>query len=138
MKWITASIVLSVAIALLFVACAPQASPAASLGPAFDTAEAEANRDGVFTVRGAAREVLPSPRQQFLAVGDGVNVDETGRALVRFADLLTAREVWSCRGCLPTNNRRSSQCFRAAGPSSAIFGQAPRSSVVSRSALSSP
>lgn len=89
MKWITASIVLSVAIALLFVACAPQASPAASLGPAFDTAEAEANRDGVFTVRGAAREVLPSPRQQFLAVGDGVNVDETGRALVRFADLLT-------------------------------------------------
>jgi len=75
-------------VAVFFVACAPQASPSAGSGLTLDTTEVEANRDGVFTVRGGAREALPSPRQQFLAVGDGVDVDEAGRAIVRFSDLL--------------------------------------------------
>lgn len=54
-----------------------------------DTIETESNRDGVFTVRAGLREALPAPRQAFLGVGEGVDVDARGRAILRFADLLT-------------------------------------------------
>ncbi len=88
MKRVPGSILLGATIALLVVACASPASPSADPASAFGAAEVEANRDGVFTVRGGAREALPSPLQQFLTVGDGVDVDAAGRAIVRFADLL--------------------------------------------------
>lgn len=55
-----------------------------------ETVKLEANRDGVFTLAvGGERQALPSPEQTFLEVGQGVGVDTTGRAILRFADLLT-------------------------------------------------
>jgi hypothetical protein len=54
-----------------------------------DTVEAESNRNDVFVVRAGRRETLPSPRQTLLNTGDGVDVNAQGRAILRFADLLT-------------------------------------------------
>jgi hypothetical protein len=51
--------------------------------------EAEANRDGVFVLDAeAGRQTLSSPNQTFLGTGDGIDVDASGRAILRFADLL--------------------------------------------------
>jgi len=59
--------------------------------PATDeTIKLEANRDGVSTLAtDGDRQALPSPEQTFLEVGQGVDVDTTGHAILRFADLLT-------------------------------------------------
>jgi hypothetical protein len=73
---------------------APTAQPTSAVTPevetgAANTVEAEADRDTVFTVRQGSRQALPAAQQSFLEVGDGVDVDETGRAILRFGDLLT-------------------------------------------------
>ncbi len=76
---------------LILNACGPT-TPSTSTPdrpPVPDTVETESNRDGVFTVRAGLREALPAPRQAFLSVGEGVDVDAKGRATLRFADLLT-------------------------------------------------
>jgi hypothetical protein len=58
-----------------------------------NSVETEANRDNVFTVRQGNRQALPAPQQTFLQVGDSVDVDQTGRAILRFGDLLAAELV---------------------------------------------
>ncbi len=80
----------------LLAACASSPTPAtgtiaASPTPGTDTVEVEASRDRVFTITADEnqRRQLPSPQQTFLRRGEGVDVDERGRAIVRFADLLT-------------------------------------------------
>jgi hypothetical protein len=51
---------------------------------------AEANRDGVITIQaGGQRSSLLAPGTTLLNAGDGVDVNETGRAILRFADLLS-------------------------------------------------
>lgn len=54
-----------------------------------NTVITEASRDGVFTVRSNQRQALLAPEQADLGVGEGVDVDANGRAILRFADLLT-------------------------------------------------
>lgn len=54
-----------------------------------NTVTTEASRDGVFTVRSNQRQALLSPQQATLGVGEGVDVDANGRAILRFEDLLT-------------------------------------------------
>lgn len=79
----------------MLAACGPGAGGGPT--PAPDTAEppaggveTESSRDGVFTIGAdGQRRTLPSPRQTFLEVGEGVDVDADGRAILRFADLLT-------------------------------------------------
>lgn len=69
-----------------------EAEEAAQAPPPNDTqlVEAESNRDGVFTIAiDGNRVALPAPDEIFLEVGAGIDVDETGRAILRFADLLT-------------------------------------------------
>jgi hypothetical protein len=71
---------------------AVSATPTADDGVAISSGEgveAEADRDSVFTIQAGTRSPLPAPQQRILIVGDGVDVDEAGRALIRFADLLT-------------------------------------------------
>lgn len=49
-----------------------------------------ADRDGVTAIQpDGASQPLPAPEEAFLPVGGGVDVDEVGRAILRFADLLT-------------------------------------------------
>lgn len=65
----------------------PAEPPEADTG---DLVEAESNRDGVFTISvNGDRVALPAPGEIFLETGAGVDVDESGRAILRFADLLT-------------------------------------------------
>ncbi|MFQ5856957.1 MAG: CARDB domain-containing protein [Anaerolineae bacterium] len=67
----------------------PTAEPSTAEPPS-SAVETESSRDGVFTVAAdGQRQSLPSPRQTFLRVGEGVDVDADGRAILRFADLLT-------------------------------------------------
>lgn len=63
----------------------------AACGPAGGSPQVstESTRDGVFAIQDGARESLPAPGEAVLAQGDGIDVDATGRALVRFEDLLT-------------------------------------------------
>lgn len=74
-------------------AASTQRATAASGTPApvpTGTVDAESQRDHVFTVDASGqRQELPAPGQVQLAVGSGVGVDEQGRALLRFPDLLT-------------------------------------------------
>ncbi len=51
----------------------------------------DADRDAVSIFRRGEESPkrLPAPERDFLNVNDGVNVDERGRAILRFADLLT-------------------------------------------------
>ncbi len=76
---------------LMANACSPTSSlPSTPERPSMPGAvEVESNRDGVFTMRASLREALPAPRQAFLGVNEGVDVDARGRAILRFADLLT-------------------------------------------------
>ncbi|MFQ5856959.1 MAG: hypothetical protein ACE5LU_15200 [Anaerolineae bacterium] len=49
----------------------------------------ESKHDGVFTIRAdGERQALPAPDEIFLQVGEGVDVDDRGRAILTFADLL--------------------------------------------------
>lgn len=66
------------------VADLPEPGPARA-----NTVTTEASRDGVFTVRSNQRQALLSPQQATLGVGEGVDVDANGRAILRFEDLLT-------------------------------------------------
>jgi hypothetical protein len=51
-------------------------------------------QDRVYVVRAdGSQQGLPSPQNAALSVGDGVDVDEVGRAILRFADLLTVDVV---------------------------------------------
>lgn len=54
-----------------------------------DTLDVESIRDGVFTITGDARTQISAPERAALSVGDSIDVDAAGRALVRFPDLLT-------------------------------------------------
>lgn len=55
-------------------------------------AQIDADRDEVSISRsGQDPEKLPAPQRDFLDVNDGVGVDETGRAILRFSDLLTVQ-----------------------------------------------
>lgn len=56
--------------------------------PSANTVRAESSRDGVFTIRGGSRQTLSAPQTANLSVGDGVDVDTPGRAILRFSDLL--------------------------------------------------
>lgn len=65
----------------------PTAEPAAG---GQTQVNAEAFRDGVFVIEaGAQRTRLPAPQARSLSVGDGVDVDDQGLAVLRFADALT-------------------------------------------------
>ncbi len=65
-------------------------TPLAPTQPVGDRVETEADRDGVFLIdEGGERSGLLAPGQAFLGVGEGVDVDEAGRAILRFGDLLT-------------------------------------------------
>ncbi|MCS6842902.1 MAG: FecR domain-containing protein [Caldilineales bacterium] len=74
-------------LALWAVGCrSPQPSPT--------TVEANASLDQVTVLRADGGSLpLPVPQRADLAVGEGVDVDEGGRALLRFADLLTVEVV---------------------------------------------
>ena len=51
---------------------------------------AQADRDAVFTVAAnGTRTLLPAPDSVFLDIGQGVDVDSNGRAILQFADLFT-------------------------------------------------
>lgn len=68
----------------------PNATPTPTEAAAVEAVKVESNLDGVFTIAtNGGRQSLPSPQQAFLKVGQGVDVDTTGRAILRFADLLT-------------------------------------------------
>lgn len=79
----------------MFAACGPGGgdgpTPAPQTAePSSDTVEAESSRDGVVTIGAdGQRQPLPSPNETRLGVGEGVDVDASGRAILRFADLLT-------------------------------------------------
>ena len=56
-----------------------------SVGDLSDKVEAESTRERVFTVlRDADRQLLPEGQSVFLEIGDGVDVDEVGRARLNF------------------------------------------------------
>lgn len=81
----------------LLPACSPDNPP--PLGPNLPSPEAsgeqpveiEAAREGVFTVQDGQRQTLPAVSEQATLVetGEGIAVDEGGRAILNFADLLT-------------------------------------------------
>ena len=77
--------------ALLLAACGPQVTPTSPSSNRFAGGiETEASRDNVRILRlGGAEQALPAPRQLQLQVEEGVDVDQQGRAILRFADLLT-------------------------------------------------
>ena len=54
-----------------------------------DFAQVDAERDAVETIRGGQRQPLPFEGREFLSEGDSVDVDENGRAILRFKDLLS-------------------------------------------------
>ncbi len=54
-----------------------------------DVVTAQSNRDGVFTIRNNQRDLLAASDSARLQEGEGVDVDETGRAILQFSDLLT-------------------------------------------------
>lgn len=65
----------------------PDATPTPKPGPQVSV---QANLDNVFIVRAdAARENLLAPQKGVLSINEGVDVDEAGRAILQFADLLT-------------------------------------------------
>ncbi len=78
----------------LLSACTPNNVP---LGPNTtetetgngNTIEIEVAREGVFTVQGDQRQALPLSERVALVAGQGVAVDENGRAIVHFGNLLT-------------------------------------------------
>lgn len=82
---------LLVLILSMLVACGPGDGPVSGTAePPSDAVEAESSRDGVFTIGAdGQRRILPSPQETLLGVGEGVDVDADGRAILRFADLLT-------------------------------------------------
>ncbi|NOZ48952.1 MAG: hypothetical protein GXP37_02750 [Chloroflexi bacterium] len=87
---------------LLLAACGPPATPdtatstiptsvppVTSAPPTTSTALAEARRDQVQTVASnGARKTLPASSKIVLHVGEGIDVDTSGSALIKFADLL--------------------------------------------------
>jgi hypothetical protein len=87
------------ALVLILSACGPLAirpTNTVETGPTESVTEnrveVEASRDGVFTLpAGGERRALLSPEQTLLTTGDGVDVDQQGRAILRFADLLTVQ-----------------------------------------------
>lgn len=68
------------------------ATPPAPFDPGTGDIGATAERDAVFTLRQSATERQPVPWKQtaFLAMGDGVDVDRQGWAILRYKDLWTA------------------------------------------------
>ena len=79
------------AIVILLAACGPTPTPGptppSSSGGEIKV-EAESSRDQVSIRKEGEEKSLPAPRQAYLGTGDGVTVDEAGRAVLRFADLL--------------------------------------------------
>ena len=87
---------------LLLAACGPPAAPdtatsttptsvppVTSAPPSTSTALAEARRDQVQTVASnGTRQTLPASSKTALHVGEGIDVDANGSALIQFADLL--------------------------------------------------
>ncbi len=82
--------VLGVCLLIILVACQAGNGPGPSEPGSEPAIEAEANREGVSIVRDEQREVLPVEEQISLKVGESVMVDEGGRAVLNFSDLLTA------------------------------------------------
>lgn len=74
---------------MLLTACARSTPPPITVPPAATTARAEARRAQVETLdRNGRRSPLAPLQERNLAVGEGVDVDETGSAVLKFADLL--------------------------------------------------
>ena len=81
------------AIVILLAACGPTPTPVPGPTPPSSSGgeikvEAESSRDQVSVRKEGEEKSLPAPRQAYLGTGDGVTVDEAGRAVLRFADLL--------------------------------------------------
>ncbi len=81
---------LLLAVAWLLAACGPEVAPPPPAAPATSSeVEAEAHSDTVWVVhQDQSRDTLPSTEQTMLSVREGVDVDQLGRAVLRFADLL--------------------------------------------------
>lgn len=86
MRRLSAMLLPILLLALAQLACAGTPVPP----PISNTVDAEASRDQVTAVKSTGqRQPLPAPQHEALTVGDGVDVDEVGRALLRFGDTLT-------------------------------------------------
>lgn len=79
------------------------ADPAAEAG----SLQAEAFRDAVFVVREGERETLALVQQTSLTVGEGLAVDEDGRATLRLNELLTVELLQASEVTLQTVEDKS-------------------------------
>ncbi len=76
-------------LALFLAACSTALNACGGQQNAGDQVSALASLDNVFIIRGDARENLPADQLATLVTGEGVDVDEAGRAILQFGDLLT-------------------------------------------------
>lgn len=96
MKGLWRLVILCLFVLMGLSACRGEESAVRTPEPPSDTSDTseqanlESLLDNAFVVRAAARTPVPAPRTAPVHVGDGVDVDEQGRAILRFGDLITA------------------------------------------------